>query len=70
VVVDFAAPQWQGRAVENIAVASCVFLDADNSAGCTDGHGHPPKTDQRGMPRPDKEDTGGCDIGAYESQSD
>jgi hypothetical protein len=28
------------------------------------------KTDQRGQPRPDPEDTGGCDIGAYESQSD
>ena len=26
--------------------------------------------DQRGYPRPDKEDTFGCDIGAYERQSD
>jgi hypothetical protein len=26
-------------------------------------------SDQRRMPRPDKEDTGGCDMGAYE-QSD
>jgi len=28
------------------------------------------KTDQRGKPRPDTEDTGGCDMGAYERQSD
>lgn len=45
-------------------------IDAGNPAGCTDGLGHLLKTDQRGAPRPDKEDTGGCDIGAYERQSD
>ena len=45
-------------------------IDAGNPSGCTDGQGQPLKTDQRGKPRPDKEDTGGCDIGAYESQSD
>jgi hypothetical protein len=45
-------------------------IDAGNPAGCTYGHGHLLKTDQRGLPRPDKEDTGGCDIGAYESQID
>jgi hypothetical protein len=46
-------------------------IDAGNPTGCTDGHGHLLKTDQRGQPRPAKEDTtGGCDIGAYESQSD
>jgi hypothetical protein len=28
------------------------------------------KTDQRGKPRPDKEDTSGCDMRAYERQSD
>jgi hypothetical protein len=44
-------------------------IDAGKLAGCTDGHGHPLKTDQRGFPRPDKEDTGGCDMGAYESQT-
>jgi hypothetical protein len=38
--------------------------------GCTDSKGHLLKTDQRGKPRPDKEDTGGCDMGAYERQSD
>jgi hypothetical protein len=41
-------------------------VDAGNPSGCTDGLGHLLKTDQRGMPRPDKEDSGGCDMGAYE----
>jgi hypothetical protein len=45
-------------------------IDAGNPSGCTDGNGHLLKTDQRGQPRPDKEDTGGCDMGAYESQRD
>jgi hypothetical protein len=45
-------------------------IDAGNPSGCTDGHGNLLKTDQRGMPRPDPEDTGGCDMGAYERQSD
>ena len=27
-------------------------------------------TDQRGQPRPDKEDAGGCDMGAYERPTD
>jgi len=45
-------------------------IDAGNPSGCTDGNGNLLKTDQRGKPRPDKEDTGGCDMGAYESQSD
>jgi len=45
-------------------------IDAGNPAGCTDSTGHLLKTDQRGAPRPDREDSGGCDIGAYERQSD
>jgi hypothetical protein len=45
-------------------------IDTGNPSGCTDNLGHPLKTDQRGQPRPDKEDTGGCDRGAYESQQD
>ena len=45
-------------------------IDAGNSGGCTDGSGHLLTTDQRGMPRPDHEDTGGCDMGAYERQTD
>jgi hypothetical protein len=45
-------------------------IDAGNPSGCTDGQGHLLKTDQRGMPRPNTEDTGGCYMGAYERQSD
>jgi predicted outer membrane repeat protein len=45
-------------------------IDAGNPSGCTDGRGHLLKTDQRGTPRPDKEDSGGCDMGAYERQTD
>jgi hypothetical protein len=45
-------------------------IDSGNPKGCTDGQGNLLKTDQRGKPRPDKEDTGGCDRGAYERQND
>jgi hypothetical protein len=45
-------------------------IDAGNPSGCTDGHGNLLKTDQRGAPRPNPEDTGGCDMGAFERQSD
>jgi hypothetical protein len=45
-------------------------IDAGNPQGCTDGQGHLLRTDQRGKPRHDKEDTGGCDMGAYERQKD
>ena len=45
-------------------------IDAGNPGGCSDGSGHLLTTDQRGMPRPDHEDTGGCDMGAYERQTD
>jgi len=45
-------------------------IDAGNPSGCTDGNGHLLKTDQRGKPRHDKEDIGGCDMGAYERQKD
>ena len=45
-------------------------IDAGNSSGCRNSNGNLLKTDQRGQPRPDKEDTGGCDMGAYERQSD
>ena len=45
-------------------------IDAGNPSGCTDQKGYLLKTDQRGLPRPDKEDKGGCDMGAYESQRD
>jgi hypothetical protein len=45
-------------------------IDAGNPSGCTDGQGHLLKTDQRGYPRPDTEDVAGCDIGAFERQTD
>jgi hypothetical protein len=45
-------------------------IDAGNPSGCTDSQGNLLKTDQRGMPRPDKEDSVGCDMGAYESPKD
>jgi hypothetical protein len=45
-------------------------IDAGNPRGCTDSTGHLLKTDQRGEPRPDKEDKSGCDMGAYERQGD
>jgi hypothetical protein len=47
-----------------------LAIDGGNSGGCTDGQGNLLKTDQRGVPRPDKEDSVGCDMGAYESQRD
>lgn len=51
-------------------LSGSLAIDAGNPSGCTDGQGQLLKTDQRGQPRPNKEDTGGCDMGAYERQSD
>ena len=45
-------------------------IDAGNPSGCTNALGHLLRTDQRGLPRPDTEDKSGCDMGAYERQSD
>jgi len=45
-------------------------IDAGDPNGCTNSNGVLLKTDQRGMPRPDTEDAGGCDMGAFEEQSD
>lgn len=45
-------------------------IDAGNPTGCTDSNGNLLKTDQRGMPRPGRYDTGTCDIGAVERQRD
>jgi hypothetical protein len=42
-------------------------IDAGNPAGCTDSKGNILKIDQRGYPRPDAEDAGGCDIGAVDN---
>jgi hypothetical protein len=63
--------QNNGGPTQTMALASgSPAIDAGNPSGCTDGLGHLLKTDQRGFPRPDKEDTGGCDMGAFERQSD
>jgi hypothetical protein len=45
-------------------------IDAGNPSGCNDGNGHLLRTDQRGKPRPDREEKAGCDMGAFERQSD
>jgi hypothetical protein len=63
--------QDNGGATQTMALPSgSAAVDAGNPSGCTNGDGDLLKTDQRGMPRPDKEDKGGCDMGAYERQSD
>jgi len=63
--------QNNGGPTQTMALlAGSPAIDAGNPSGCTDGAGHLLKTDQRGMPRPDKEDSGGCDMGAYERQTD
>ena len=63
--------QNNGGPTQTMALSSgSPAIDAGNPAGCTDDLGHLLKTDQRGLPRPDKEDTSGCDMGAYERQSD
>jgi hypothetical protein len=63
--------QYNGGPTKTMALPSgSPAIDAGNPSGCTDGQGHLLKTDQRGSPRPDKEDTIGCDIGAYERQTD
>jgi hypothetical protein len=63
--------QYNGGPTQTMALLSgSPAIDAGNPSGCADGQGQLLKTDQRGMPRPDKEDSGGCDMGAYESQTD
>ena len=63
--------QYNGGPTKTMALPSgSPAIDAGNPSGCTDGHGHLLKADQRGKPRPDAEDTGGCDMGAFERQSD
>jgi hypothetical protein len=63
--------QFNGGPTRTMALlAGSLAIDSGNPSGCTDGHAHLLKTDQRGQPRPDKEETGGCDRGAYERQTD
>jgi hypothetical protein len=62
---------YYGGATETIPLLTgSPAIDAGDPSGCTDDQGILLKTDQRGMPRPDREDKAGCDMGAYESQSD
>lgn len=61
--------QSNGGPTQTMALASgSLAIDAGNPSGCTNAAGHLLKTDQRGLPRPDGEGAGGCDIGAYEFQ--
>jgi predicted outer membrane repeat protein len=63
--------QNNGGSTQTVALLSgSPAIDSGNPNGCTDGQGHLLKTDQRGLPRPDIEDTAGCDRGAFERQSD
>jgi predicted outer membrane repeat protein len=62
--------QNNGGPTQTMALLSgSPAIDSGNPSGCTDGQGHPLKTDQRGKLRPDIEDTAGCDRGAFESQA-
>jgi hypothetical protein len=63
--------QNNGGPTQTMALPSgSPAIDAGNPGGCTDSVGHLLKTDQRGKPRPDTDDTGGCDMGAFEEQSE
>jgi hypothetical protein len=67
--------QNNGGPTQTMALPSgSPAIDSGNPAGCTNNLGVVLKTDQRGMPRPDKEDTDmvrpRCDRGAYERQLD
>jgi hypothetical protein len=63
--------QNNGGPTETMALLSgSPAIDAGNPLGCIDGQGRRFSSDQRGLPRPDREDTSGCDMGAYERQSD
>jgi hypothetical protein len=59
-----------GPTLTQALLSASPAIDAGNPSGCTDGKGHRLTTDQRGLPRFDKEDTRGCDMGAYERQTD
>ena len=63
--------QNNGGPTQTMALPSgSPAIDAGNPSGCKDGSGHLLTTDQRGFPRPGKGDTGRCDMGAYEKQTD
>jgi hypothetical protein len=61
-----------GGPTQTIALtAYSPAIDAIPHAACVDASGDPVTMDQRGFPRPDREDGpyGPCDIGAYEFQA-
>jgi hypothetical protein len=63
--------QNKGGQTKTMALLSgSPAIDAGNPSGCTNNAGVLLKTDQRGKPRPDTEDVSGCDMGAYERQTD
>jgi hypothetical protein len=63
--------QNNGGPTQTMALPSgSPAIDAGNPSGCTNSNHVLLKTDQRGYPRPNTEDTGGCDMGAFERQSD
>ena len=63
--------QGNGGTTATMALPSgSPAVDAGNPNGCRDDKGQLLTTDQRGQRRPDAEDTAGCDMGAYERQSD
>jgi hypothetical protein len=63
--------QFNGGPTKTMALPSgSPAVDAGDPSGRRDNNGILLKTDQRGMPRPDPEDIRGCDMGAYELQSD
>jgi hypothetical protein len=63
--------QNNGGPTQTMALPSgSPAIDAGNPSGCKDGSGHLLTTDQRGYPRHDPEDTAGCDMAAYERESD
>ena len=60
---------FHGGPTQTVPLASgSPAIDAGNPNGCTNSNGNLLTTDQRGWRRPDKNHTGGCDIGAYERQ--
>ena len=62
--------QYNGGPTQTFALLTgSPAIEAGNPGGCTDNLGHLLKTDQRGQPRPDKLDKGGCNMGAFETQT-
>jgi hypothetical protein len=68
---DLGPLQNNGGPTQTMALLpGSLATDSGNPSGCKDGKGDLLRTDQRGKPRPNEEDAGGCDRGAYERQKD